>query len=1162
MAIFLTGSIGVRGQNGNAGNPQVPNCYVGFSFVGDGSYNFNTAEYVISKLIENEEIEVVYTETVPANEPYIDYTPTEPGMYFADAICYDNEGNIIEVKCKGACFMVWGEGFLKLFPQSVEVCSYEACFVYGEYIDKSYIGDDADFDDISVVWEWGDGTETCLDWNPNLPCVLFDTGTPICHTYLNPGNYTITATLTLPNSDDGTDCGSSTATQTITILEPSVDFSYATNCNEVQFTDLSNCAVTWEWKIADVVISTEQNPEWTAPSGGTYLVTLTITDQNGMQYTVTKPIVVSQTPTIEVAGNTNICPGDLAQTYTVTNANLFNVINWQVDGGTITANNGSSIDVLWSSINGGTVTVTATTPEGCAETNTLMVTTNAAYCCTFEQVYQPAYDIPYGNSGTITTWADVSNPWNSNTVYINDDINIYGKLIINMTLRFGPNGRIVVHPGGVLTLQNAQLSGDDRCSTMWHGIRVLGPGINQERIYGDDISGPNNFGHLIVQNNVLISNAVVAVAANDLPKFDMTHIVANINNYIQEDENQSTTLPAVNLNDMYYTPLAISTAGGVVAFNNTGVNTDPSSMTTRIFNCFDGVFLGWYKQKNLYAPNPPNDDEVVTVISEVYINQTADLYYPFDPLSMPAIIGSKSETAVRQLFYSTVSTGGSLFTNLKYGQKTNVCDNIFFDYNIVKECSVGYDAADVLASLADDAHQFYSNSFINNTVGLQARNEHIEIVKSSPLSSNLFQNNINSTSSSIGVYLAGCSYNLKDALFDGNTTSAVLLDNINTYGSTNTNLANKVTNNDFDNTVFGIIATDNNIGTQIFCNRFDNYLGAMVFNENTAGAGNLDDQGNCNEFSPKPANNSFFTPWNQTFPDITAVYTANDFNYFYYPSAEYTPTVNNPAIVVPNPCFLEGANYACLTPEPPGIAPTPEEINNTLQNGTNTERINLAVALLTEFQQDTAQAISLLEQAIADPAAVQLLLPVYLKSKNDTMATALINGLPTTTTAEINYKALAQLLLNKNINNQAWWQLNETETTWAKNLAAINTKAGFAAQALVALNTGCEYYLPPVNTPDTSFSAKRQQPPFAASPAVYFDNTITQCQWQLNHNLGNNQPAEILVYDAMGHLVLHQTVNGKGKTTISAHHLPPAIYFAIVKTGNETAIRQKLLIVR
>jgi hypothetical protein len=142
-------------------------------------------------------------------------------------------------------------------------------------------------------------------------------------------------------------------------------------------------------------------------------------------------------------------------------------------------------------------------------------------------------------------------------------------------------------------------------------------------------------------------------------------------------------------------------------------------------------FLGWYKQKNLYAPNPPNDDEVVTVISKVYVNQTADLYYPFDPLSMPAIIGSKSETAVRQLFYSTVSTGGSLFTNLKYGQKTNVCDNIFFDYNIVKECSVGFDAADVLASLADDAHLFYSNRFVNNTVGLQARNEHIEIVKSS-----------------------------------------------------------------------------------------------------------------------------------------------------------------------------------------------------------------------------------------------------------------------------------------------------------------------------------------------------------------------------------------------------------------------------------------------
>ena len=212
---------------------------------------------------------------------------------------------------------------------------------------------------------------------------------------------------------------------------------------------------------------------------------------------------------------------------------------------------------------------------------------------------------------------------------------------------------------------------------------------------------------------------------------------------------------------------------------------------------------------------------------------------------------------------------------------------------------------------------------------------------------------------------------------------------------------------------------------------------------------------------------------------------------------------------------------------------------------------------------DTAQAISLLEQAIADPAAVQLLLPVYLKSKNDTMATALINGLPTTTTAEINYKALAQLLLNKNINNQAWWQLNETEIEWAKNLAETNTKTGFATQALLALSIGREYYLPPVNMPDTSFSGKRQPPPpHAPNPAVYFENTIAQHNWQFSHNLNNNQQAEVMVYDALGHLVSRQTVKGTGKTTINAHHLPPAIYFAVVKTANEPAIREKLLIVR
>ncbi len=78
---------------------------------------------------------------------------------------------------------------------------------------------------------------------------------------------------------------------------PKADFDAAVNYLSVSFTDTSydvnNDIVSWSWNFGDANTSTEQNPMHTYAQAGTYDVTLTTTDAEGMSDSKTMSVVVS-----------------------------------------------------------------------------------------------------------------------------------------------------------------------------------------------------------------------------------------------------------------------------------------------------------------------------------------------------------------------------------------------------------------------------------------------------------------------------------------------------------------------------------------------------------------------------------------------------------------------------------------------------------------------------------------------------------------------------------------------------------------------------------------------------------------------------------------------------------------------------------------------------
>ncbi|MCZ7614021.1 MAG: PKD domain-containing protein [Ignavibacteriaceae bacterium] len=81
---------------------------------------------------------------------------------------------------------------------------------------------------------------------------------------------------------------------------PVASFEFNTNGLTVDFTDTSTdpdgFIVSWEWNFGDGTSSTQQNPTHTFNIANTYIVTLTVTDDDGDTGTIGKLVVVQPGP--------------------------------------------------------------------------------------------------------------------------------------------------------------------------------------------------------------------------------------------------------------------------------------------------------------------------------------------------------------------------------------------------------------------------------------------------------------------------------------------------------------------------------------------------------------------------------------------------------------------------------------------------------------------------------------------------------------------------------------------------------------------------------------------------------------------------------------------------------------------------------------------------
>ncbi len=125
------------------------------------------------------------------------------------------------------------------------------------------------------IWDFGDGTSSS-EQNPS-------------HTYQVGGSYTVNLTVT------DTLGRSSIYSAAVTVSEPvSAGFTPNVSGLSVQFINQSTGPVTgYSWDFGDGTGANEQNPTHTYNAGGTYNVTLTVSDANGRTSITTQPVAVA-----------------------------------------------------------------------------------------------------------------------------------------------------------------------------------------------------------------------------------------------------------------------------------------------------------------------------------------------------------------------------------------------------------------------------------------------------------------------------------------------------------------------------------------------------------------------------------------------------------------------------------------------------------------------------------------------------------------------------------------------------------------------------------------------------------------------------------------------------------------------------------------------------
>ncbi len=252
---------------------------------------------------------------------------------------------------------------------------------------------------VNYLWDFGDGS-TSTATNPS-------------HVYTYPGSFAVSLVATNSNG----------CTSTLTkpnyikvVAKPAAGFvaNKTSGCNtpfQVNFTNSTTGAVSYNWKFGDGNISTAANPTHTYTTSGNFSVTLVATASNGCKDTFVRSSYISVGQVIaNFTTNTPICAGSPVYFTNTTTPGTGTSRSWQFgNGGTSTAVNPS---YTYSTPGTYTVTLVETYDVNCVDTVSKNITVNPSPVVKFSTPDTVGCSLPFTVHMTNSTTGATSYLWN------------------------------------------------------------------------------------------------------------------------------------------------------------------------------------------------------------------------------------------------------------------------------------------------------------------------------------------------------------------------------------------------------------------------------------------------------------------------------------------------------------------------------------------------------------------------------------------------------------------------------------------------------------------------------------------------------------------------------------------------------------------------------